>query len=315
MVQSRHSQVVELAEPKAAHWDSLQSLLSDLQYFHHELAPRFSQIAAVYLFGSQVEGEAHPGSDIDLAVLGRSSGPLSFLTVARYQAEISQRLKTDRVDVVDLRAASPAIQFAVINRGALIYCCDPDGLARLQEQVQRAHTDLRPYRQMSYTLYRSFLKQRYSSHGGKPMLDVDRITDKINYIRQTCLPVLTDLSRMPLDEFLTDVVAIGAARYYLQTAIEAMLDINVHILSQQGLGTFETHAQTIEALAEAEVVSRDNLSTYVQMVGLRNRMVHVYEQIDNGIIHRILTDRLSDFEKYIADIVAFLDRLDQSGNP
>jgi uncharacterized protein YutE (UPF0331/DUF86 family)/predicted nucleotidyltransferase len=292
---------------------NIADLETKLAKMADQLSTEFPEVAAMYLFGSQAEGSSHPNSDIDLALLfqpdvgAQQAAPL-LLRMAEYQAKASRLLGTDRIDVVNLKAAPPQIQFAAISRGKMIFCKAPEAVAEFIESFAQRYPDLNRYYETSCRLYRDFLKDRYLTQqkGEGEMLDINRITEKIHYIHQTCMPALKLLATKPQSQFVQDVVAIGAARYYLQTAIEAMLDINNHILSRQGLGTFETHVRTFEVLADAGIISRTSLSTYIQMVGLRNRLVHVYEQIDNAIIHQILTERLSDFETYIAEIMDFI---------
>jgi uncharacterized protein YutE (UPF0331/DUF86 family) len=138
------------------------------------------------------------------------------------------------------------------------------------------------------------------------MLDRQRIMQKIDYIRNTCRPALRQLAAFPADRFTTDPIALGAAKYYLQTAIEAILDMANHVMSRRGLGTFETHAKTFEVLAEHGIVRQEHLATYRQMIGLRNRLVHVYEGIDPTVLYGIVTQALGDFDPFIADVTRLL---------
>lgn len=292
---------------------SIADLEAKLTKVVDQLSGEFPEVAAVYLFGSQAEGIANAVSDIDLALLfcpdiGTRHAVSLHLRIAEYQAKTSGLLGTDRIDVANLESAPPQIQFAVINRGKMIFCKAPQAVAEFMESFAQRYPDLNRYYETSCRLYRSFLKNRYlmQQKGEENMLYINRITEKLNYIRQTCLPALKLLANKPQSEFVQDIIAIGAARYYLQTAIEAMVDINNHILSRQGLGTFETHVRTLEILSDAGVLSKANLAIYTQMVGLRNRLVHIYEQVDNAVIHQILTDRLADFETYTSEITAYI---------
>jgi predicted nucleotidyltransferase len=82
-------------------------------------------LIAVYRFGSSVNGERAPGSDIDLAVL--AAAPLD--PVRRF--ELQERLASalgQSVDLVDLRAASPVMAIQVISKGRVLL--DQNGAAR-----------------------------------------------------------------------------------------------------------------------------------------------------------------------------------------
>ena len=44
------------------------------------------------------------------------------------------------------------------------------------------------------------------------------------------------------------------------------------------------------------------------MVGLRNRIVHLYEDIDHKMIHRFLKKELADFGLFIQIITRYLQK-------
>ena len=76
-------------------------------------------VLLAYLFGSLVEGR--PANDVDVALLMAEDRP-----AYRLREAITERLGTERVDVVDLRRASPVLRFEVISTGRLLYAADGD---------------------------------------------------------------------------------------------------------------------------------------------------------------------------------------------
>lgn len=42
---------------------------------------------------------------------------------------------------------------------------------------------------------------------------------------------------------------------------------------------------------------------YKKMIGTRNRIVHDYDKLSNEILYVIATERLSDFDLFINDII------------
>ncbi len=73
---------------------------------------------AVYLFGSRATGATQPASDFDIAVLADEDISRE-LSVARDMLEESNI--PFKVDVVDLRLASPAFGHAVQVKGVLLW--------------------------------------------------------------------------------------------------------------------------------------------------------------------------------------------------
>ena len=281
-------------------------LLAQFAEIGAALHARFPEIIALYLFGSRAEGSAHPDSDIDLAVLTALAVPCTPHRFFAYYAPLSSLLHTDKIDLVWLNQAQLALQWKIVRTGTRLFCSDTTTVAEFVERIACTAHDDAYYGRLSQAWYSAFLAQTYLHNGKRPMLDQQRIMQKIDYIRNTCQPALRQLATLPADRFTTDLIALGAAKYYLQTAIEAMLDMANHIVSHQGLGTFETHARTFEVLVEHGILQREYLETYQQMVGLRNRLVHVYETIEPAILHGIVTETLEDFDSFIADVTRLL---------
>ncbi len=74
------------------------------------------EIELVVVFGSTAAGRARGRSDVDVAV--RCAGPADLDAVYRI---LAPRLGTERLDLVDLRRASPLLMMAVARSGRLVY--------------------------------------------------------------------------------------------------------------------------------------------------------------------------------------------------
>ena len=61
-------------------------------------------------------------------------------------------------------------------------------------------------------------------------------------------------------------------------------------------------------LSENGVVPSDFLPMLKKMASFRNRLVHLYWEVDNRTVYRILQENLGDFERYISYIVDFIQR-------
>ena len=75
-------------------------------------------IDLVYLFGSQASEEVKPLSDIDFAVLfsKKLTDQERFTLKIKILTDLSGILKTDKIDLVDLKTAPPFLQFEVIKK-------------------------------------------------------------------------------------------------------------------------------------------------------------------------------------------------------
>jgi predicted nucleotidyltransferase len=72
------------------------------------------ELLAVYVFGSQVTGEAGSESDLDVAVL--SAGVVEPLLLWQLSGELADIVGVP-VDLLDLRAASTVMQYQVLTTG------------------------------------------------------------------------------------------------------------------------------------------------------------------------------------------------------
>ena len=100
------------------------------------------------------------------------------------------------------------------------------------------------------------------------------------------------------DAFLNDPIKIGAAKYYLQVAIESCLDIANHLIAREGWRAPSTYADAFAVLAEQDIIPKNFLSTMQKMARMRNRLVHLYWEVDAETLHQILRHHLDDFETY-----------------
>lgn len=136
-------------------------------------------------------------------------------------------------------------------------------------------------------------------------------TDKIERNLSLIQEFLIELKRLALiteEEFLSDRRNPAAAESYLRRSLEAVFDIGRHILAKSyGLKELQYKSIAIE-LGEKGIVNKEYSKTLIKMAGYRNRMVHLYHEISSKEIYEILKSHLSDIEKFIVEIVGFIER-------
>jgi uncharacterized protein YutE (UPF0331/DUF86 family) len=72
--------------------------------------------------------------------------------------------------------------------------------------------------------------------------------------------------------------------------------------------TPETYADIFTELTRLEAISPELAATMVRMVRFRNRLVHMYWEVDPHQIHEILRERLDDLVIFREGIVRYLER-------
>ena len=94
----------------------------------------------------------------------------------------------------------------------------------------------------------------------------------------------------------------------LHIAIEAIIDISQHIISDERFREPESYKDAFSILNENSIVSEDLLVKLQNMAAFRNLLVHYYEKIDDEIIFGILKKNLGDFDEFSRQIILFLQR-------
>lgn len=121
--------------------DVSQDLLSRIEAWAKEQP----EIVALYLFGSQVQGNTHPGSDVDVGVLARLdlSKEELWRLQDRWSASVSA-LGTGELDLSVLNLAPVPFRFEVTTRGRLLWTADISGVVEFESITLRRYWDLKP---------------------------------------------------------------------------------------------------------------------------------------------------------------------------
>ena len=116
---------------------------------------------------------------------------------------------------------------------------------------------------------------------------------------------LTQLDRIPqasFDEWRGDFRNIQATLHLLQTSIQALIDLGAYLVAERALTTPSTSLAVLEALEAAGSLPSGTAAKYAPVIGFRNRVVHLYERIDERRVYDVrITHR--------ADLAELLDLL------
>lgn len=112
-------------------------------------------VKLLILFGSAASGHTHRDSDIDLGIV--ATGPFDLIAMTN---EVAGYLRTDLVDIVDLRRASPLLAMEALRQGRLLYESRPDGYASFYSLAHRRYVDTFKLRQAEQQAIGNFLTAR-----------------------------------------------------------------------------------------------------------------------------------------------------------
>lgn len=88
----------------------------------------------------------------------------------------------------------------------------------------------------------------------------------------------------------------------LQRAIGRMIDINYHLLTASGHAPPADYHASFVALAGMGVLDREFAARVSRAAGLRNRLVHDYDDLDPALVFEALEAALLDIPRYLAAV-------------
>ena len=135
------------------------------------------------------------------------------------------------------------------------------------------------------------------------MTDTALIEKKLAFI-ETCVRELRELADP--DRLADDVREQRFVQHTLQMALQAALDVGSHIVSARRLGEPETNRDLFKLLVSDGWLSADLLPQLQAMAGLRNILVHGYQQVDNAIVRDVVEHHLQDLVRFGTEVRARL---------
>ncbi len=119
------------------------------------------------------------------------------------------------------------------------------------------------------------------------------LPDKAAYVRQA-IDELAAIPQGTFEEFLSDRRNLPTALHWLQTAIQALIDIGLVVVASKGLPTPRSSHDVLERLEAAGDLPPGSAARFRPVVGFRNRVVHLYDRVDPEIVYRVLTEDRQD---------------------
>ena len=110
------------------------------------------------------------------------------------------------------------------------------------------------------------------------------------------------------EEILHSPEKLHIAERLLQLIVDTVLDINKHIIKEQNLETPDDLQGTFETLSDNHIFEKEFAQQIGKVVGLRNRIVHQYETVDNKQFIKDFRKNRSDFDEYFKQLIAYLDK-------
>ncbi len=135
--------------------------------------------------------------------------------------------------------------------------------------------------------------------------------DKVRKITSEILTAaerLEELKGLSKDDFFKDPHKIASSKYHLIVAIEGAIDLCNHIISKNGFRTPEDYADTFKVMYENGAFKEDFTYTLFKMARFRNRLVHLYREIDNNELYTIIQSHIIDIRNFLKAFGVYLSQ-------
>ena len=139
-----------------------------------------------------------------------------------------------------------------------------------------------------------------------PLFDQERMIKLVSELRKS-VERLRNLGTVSENAFLKNPDKIGSAKYHFIVAIEACIDMCNHVISRNGFRVPDNYGDTFIVLAEAGAWNEQFSNELKSMAKFRNRLVHLYWEIDDHQLYKFLQVRIDDFKKFLDAMGRFLE--------
>jgi len=136
------------------------------------------------------------------------------------------------------------------------------------------------------------------------MVNRTKVERQLQLIKEY-LDFLQEIGSLTEEEFAASKRNFHSTERCLQLAIECLINIGNHIISDQGLRAPKDYADIFRILEENSILLTEDALTIKQMVQFRNRLVHVYWDIEPKFLWQIIQEELGDIERCARDLARF----------
>lgn len=128
------------------------------------------------------------------------------------------------------------------------------------------------------------------------MTDADLVEKKLAAV-ETCVGEIRRLADPA--RIATDVREERFVEHTLQIAVQAVLDVASHIVSDERLGEPRTNRELFTLLRRAAWLPSELADALSAMAGFRNVLVHGYDTVDLDIVRDVVEHRLDDLLAFV----------------
>lgn len=142
------------------------------------------------------------------------------------------------------------------------------------------------------------------------MLDKNFITRKIKLIQEE-VSRLEELDKYTFEEIKNDFIKRYSVERALEKIIMRAIDINQHIIAENAVGDekIRGYEDTFYILEKLDIYPEEFARKIAPSAGLRNRLVHEYNDTKDEIIYTSVSDAITQYTEYCNYILKYITKI------
>ena len=142
------------------------------------------------------------------------------------------------------------------------------------------------------------------------MVDAERVLRLLERLDH----YLAELDRLAGCADLDDPDRLASVKYHFIVAIECCLDLANHVIAAERLRAPHDYADSFRSLEEAGLLERRLAERLQQAARFRNRLVHVYWEVDDALVSEYLASDRDVLAAFARALAARVSGAEQDGS-
>ncbi len=137
------------------------------------------------------------------------------------------------------------------------------------------------------------------------MYNRDLVLRKVGSLKQY-MDELSTFRTLTFEEYRGEISNHRSVERLIQLLVEAASDINAHLLARMRSIAVEDYRSSFLRMGEAGLLDSALAQDLSRATGMRNRLVHDYEKIDDRAVFNAIPLALAGFKEYIRQVLNLL---------
>ena len=137
------------------------------------------------------------------------------------------------------------------------------------------------------------------------MVKRDVVLSRLNKLSEY-ISFLNKVKSYSKKEYIENPFIYGASERFLHLAIECVLDISNHAISDMRFRKPSSNKDIFQVLLENKIINEELKTNLSNMAGFRNILVHDYVRLDREVVYDVIMNNLKDIEDFMKVISEYI---------